>query len=346
MRFTPIAIVGPTASGKTPLALAIAARLPVEIISIDSAQVYVGMDIGTAKPSAVERAQVPHHLLDIIAPTEPYSAARFRTDAQRAICEVQARGRLPLLVGGTMLYLKALRDGLSDLPGADPVLREEIEREAQTRGWPALHADLARLDPPTAARLDPNDAQRIQRALEVIRLTGQPMSALLTRHGGADREHAVNPHANLHAGSNAELPTELPTDASAEPPVDSLKVIALMPAVRADLHRRIAERFDAMLAAGLVEELEQLKSRYSLRSDLPSMRCVGYRQAWQYLEGAIDRATLRETAIAATRQLAKRQMTWIRAMTDVTMLECFAGDLVARAIRIIETGTASRGRSP
>ncbi len=334
MRFAPIAIVGPTASGKTPLALAIAARLPVEIISIDSAQVYVGMDIGTAKPSAVERAQVPHHLLDIIAPTEPYSAARFRTDAQRVICEVQARGRLPLLVGGTMLYLKALRDGLSDLPGADPAVRDQIDREAQTRGWPALHADLARLDPPTAARLDPNDAQRIQRALEVIRLTGQPMSALLKRRAGADRDHAVN--------SNADLSV----DAPAEPPADSLTVIALMPAARADLHRRIAERFDAMLAAGLVEELEQLRSRYSLRSDLPSMRCVGYRQAWQYLEGAIDSSTLRETAIAATRQLAKRQMTWIRAMSDVTVLECFAGDLVARAIRIIETGTASKGRSP
>lgn len=317
MSFAPVAIVGPTASGKSHLALALAARFPIEIISIDSAQVYVGMDIGTAKPSHTERARVPHHLIDIVAPDEPYSAARFRQDAQRVIREVQARGRLPLLVGGTMLYLKALREGLSDLPGADSALRQVIGHEATERGWPALHAELARLDPSTAARLDPNDAQRIQRALEVIRMTGQPMSALL-RHG------ARTTVSHRDEASSAQC---------------DVRVIALMANDRPALHRRIEARFDAMIAAGLVGELEQLRSRFALHAQLPSMRCVGYRQAWRMLEGEIDHATLRSTGIAATRQLAKRQMTWIRSLRDSTILDCFAPDLDVSVVRIIESAT-------
>jgi tRNA dimethylallyltransferase len=295
--------MGPTASGKSALAAALARRFPVEIVSVDSAQVYRGMDVGTAKPTAAERASVPHHLIDILDPTEAYSAARFRTDALGAVHAIAARGRVPLLVGGTMLYFKALRDGLSDLPEADARLRAAIEAEAGERGWPALHAELARVDPATATRLKPGDAQRIQRALEIWRTTGVPMSKLLGARTSA-------------------------------PPLRVVQ-IALVPGDRATLHRRIAARFDRMLAAGLVEELAALRERYTLHAGLPSMRCVGYRQAWAHLAGEYDRAGLRDRGIFATRQLAKRQLTWLRSTPDTVELDCLASDLADRAAAIV-----------
>jgi tRNA dimethylallyltransferase len=293
--------MGPTASGKTPLALALARVLPLEIVSVDSAQIYRDMNVGTAKPSLSERAGVPHHLLDIIDPTEAYSAARFRADALRLMEEIAARGRVPLLVGGTMLYFKALREGLSDLPESDAAVRELIDAEAAARGWPALHADLANVDAETAARLKPTDAQRIQRALEIFRTTGRPMSQLLGRRNF----------------------TGLPF---------RLIELALVPSDRTALHRRIEARFDAMLESGLVEELRRLRKRYALRPELPSMRCVGYRQAWQFLEGEIDRDEFRDHGIFATRQLAKRQLTWLRAMKAVPTFDCLAEDLDAEAL--------------
>jgi tRNA dimethylallyltransferase len=291
-----VLLMGPTASGKSALALALAGRFPVEIVSVDSAQVYRGMDIGTAKPDAATLARVPHHLIDVIDPTEAYSAARFRADALAAIAAIRARGRVPLLVGGTMLYFKALAAGLSDLPPADPAVRAELDARAAAAGWPAQHAERARVDPETAARLAPTDAQRIQRALEVHALTGTPLSRL---QGARSPDPALGP----------TIP------------------VALLPPDRARLHRRIAERFDAMLAAGLVAELAALRHRYRLTPDLPSMRCVGYRQAWAFLDGAIDAAALREQGIAATRQLAKRQFTWLRAL-PATAFDAEAGDLV------------------
>ena len=277
---TPICLAGPTGCGKTAAALAIAEVLPVEIISVDSALVYRGMDVGTAKPTAAELAAVPHHLIDILDPTESYSAAEFVRDARRLSGEIAARGRLPLLVGGTMLYFKALFDGLSTLPQADAALRAAIDAEAAERGWPAMHAELARLDPPTAARLAPNDSQRIQRALEVVRLTGRAMSA-------------------LHAASR---------DTGVDWPLFSLE-----PTDRAWLHERLAQRFDAMLAQGLVDEVKALRARGDLSLALPSMRCVGYRQVWEALDRN-DFSDLRERGVAATRQLAKRQVTWLRSM--------------------------------
>ena len=287
-----ILLMGPTASGKTGLALALARHLPVEIISVDSALVYQDMDIGTAKPSAEEQAQVPHHLIDIINPLHAYSAAQFAHDARQLMAEITARGRVPLLAGGTMLYFKALQDGLSDLPAADPSVRAELDQLAAERGWPALHAELARIDPATAERLAPNDAQRIQRALEIHRLTGQPMSALI-----AQRQHDP-------------LPWQL------------LK-IALLPSDRSVLHQRIATRFTQMLDAGLLDEVRQLRQRYpGLHTGLPSMRCVGYRQAWHYLDGDIDRQQLIDQGIAATRQLAKRQLTWLRGMDGLMEVDC------------------------
>jgi tRNA dimethylallyltransferase len=304
MEATAVLLMGPTASGKSALAMAIAARLPVEIVSVDSAQVYRGMDVGTAKPGADERRTVPHHLIDVVDPTEAYSAARFRTEAVRLVAEIAARGRLPLLVGGTMLYFKALRDGLSDLPAADAGVRAAIDAEARARGWPALHTELAHVDPETAARLEPGDAQRIQRALEVFRVTGVPLS----RHLGARADAA--PFA-LHA-------------------------IGLLPADRSVLHRRIAARFDAMLAAGLVDELRGLRARFALHPGLPSMRCVGYRQAWRHLEGEYDRAELRERGIFATRQLAKRQLTWLRAWAGLRTFDCFDPHLAPQVLAALE----------
>ncbi|HTP73124.1 MAG TPA: tRNA (adenosine(37)-N6)-dimethylallyltransferase MiaA [Burkholderiaceae bacterium] len=279
---TPRALVlaGPTASGKSALALALAQRIELEIVSVDSAQVYRGMDVGTAKPSAAERARVPHHLIDILDPAQSYSAARFASDAARLIGEINQRGRAALLVGGTMLYLKALFNGLDALPEADPAVRAAIDARAAAHGWPALHAELARTDPDTAARLAPHDAQRIQRALEVWQLTGRTLSQL--------------------QGQRARSGLALP-------------MIALEPRDRAWLHTRIAERFDGMLRDGLVDEVRALRARGDLRATLPSMRCVGYRQAWQALDAG-DLHELRDRGIAATRQLAKRQLTWLRSM--------------------------------
>src|SRR6266508_357254 len=295
-----ILLMGPTASGKSRLALALAQAFPIEIVSVDSAQIYRGMDIGTEKPSLPERRTVPHHLIDIIDPTDAYSAARFRDDALRLVQDVAARKRIPLLVGGTMLYFKALREGLSELPESDPVVRARIDAEAAVCGWPAMHSELAKIDASTAMRLKPSDAQRIERALEIYRVTGKPMSQLLGR-------------------TKSALPFRL-------------LELALVPSDRAELHRRIESRFDAMLERGLVEELRALRERYALRPGLPSMRCVGYRQAWQHLEGEFGRNELRDRGIFATRQLAKRQLTWLRAMKAVRSFDCLAEDLDAEAL--------------
>ncbi|PKO83567.1 MAG: tRNA (adenosine(37)-N6)-dimethylallyltransferase MiaA [Betaproteobacteria bacterium HGW-Betaproteobacteria-11] len=297
--------LGATASGKTQLAFEIASRFPCEIVSIDSAQVFRDMDIGTAKPDAATLARFPHRLIDLITPEERYSAARFRTDALREMAAITAAGRIPLLVGGTMLYVKALREGLAALPAADPALRAGIGREAALRGWPALHAELARLDPATAARLAPNDAQRIQRALEIIRLSGRPMSAHLARH-------------------TAEA---LPYDAL---------VISLEPAERGELHRRIAERFALMLDSGLVAEVETLRQRYRLHAELPALRCVGYRQVWQMLEGELPENQLLERGIYATRQLAKRQLTWLRGMEGLVRFDPFAAATPRAVLAAVE----------
>jgi len=300
-----VAIMGPTASGKTAAALEIASRIPCEIISVDSALVYRGMDIGTAKPSAAERAQAPHHLIDILDPADAYSAMQFRQDALRLVADILQRGRLPLLVGGTMLYFKALREGLDELPQADPQVRARLDQEAARDGVPALHARLATLDPASAARLHPTDSQRIQRALEIIELSGQPMSALLAQR------------------SAPELPFEL-------------LPLALEPSDRAVLHQRVAARFDAMLAGGLIDEVATLRARGDLHAGLPSMRCVGYRQVWSYLDGADDRAGMREKGIAATRQLVKRQLTWLRALPQRQTFDCLAPDAPARLLQAID----------
>lgn len=292
-----VTLMGPTASGKTDLAVALAARFPLEIISVDSALVYQDMDIGTAKPDAALLAQAPHHLIDIVPPTGNYSAARFRADALRLMADISGRGRIPFLVGGTMLYFRALKGGLDALPEADPVLRAEMEARAALEGWPALHAELAGLDPTTAARLKPNDAQRIQRALEVCQLSGRPMSELLA----------------------AEADKSLPY---------RLLEIALVPGDRAWLHERINRRFRLMLEGGLVDEVRRLRQRYDLHAGLPSMRCVGYRQAWQFLDGEIDSAELYEKGAAATRQLAKRQLTWLRSWEGAEFFDCQRPDLV------------------
>jgi tRNA dimethylallyltransferase len=294
-------LMGPTASGKTALAVHLVEHLPLEIISVDSALVYRGMDIGTAKPDAETLARAPHHLLDIRDPAETYSAAAFCEEARRLMAGITGRGRVPLLVGGTMLYFRALLHGLDDLPKADPALRKEIEAEAAEWGWPALHAELARVDPVTATRLAPNDSQRIGRALEIFRLRGMPMSS------------------QLQQASN-ELPYRV-------------LQLALLPSDRAVLHQRIAARFDAMLAAGLIDEVRALRQTCALNAAMPSMRAVGYRQAWAYLEGEIDLTQLRDQGIAATRQLAKRQLTWMRSWPGVVELDCLADDLHAEALR-------------
>ena len=306
-----ICLAGPTASGKTAAALAIAQAHPVEIISVDSALVYRGMDIGTAKPSAAELASVPHHLVNIRDPLQAYSAAEFVQDAHRLIHQITARGRLPLLVGGTMLYFKALFDGIDPMPPAQPALRADIEAEAQRNGWPALHAELARVDPVTAARLAPADSQRIQRALEVYRASGLPMS-------------------HFHARSAAPAPSTVP-------------LITLEPLYRAWLHTRIAQRFHAMLAAGFVDEVRALRARGDLHSELPSMRCVGYRQVWDTLDGAFGMDSLHERGIAATRQLAKRQITWLRSMPQRQVVNGQEADATQQVLRAVEramTGTA------
>src|SRR5574340_1060781 len=302
-----IFLLGPTASGKTAIALALAQQLPAEIVSVDSAQVFIDMDIGTAKPDAAMRAACPHHLIDLITPEESYSAARFRDDALRVRADITRRGRVPLLAGGTMLCFLALREGLSQLPASDPKLRREIEDEARRRGWPALHAELAHIDAGAAARLNRNDAQRIQRALEIVRLTGEPLSAGLAR-----RDESSFPYRVIALG--------------------------LAPSARGVLHERIAARFDAMLRAGLVDEVAALREKYRLDRELPAMRSVGYRQAWAHLEGELDRDALREKGIVATRQLAKRQLTWLRAMRDVTVLDCLRADLAGAALAAVRRG--------
>jgi len=294
-------LLGPTASGKSRLALELAERLPLEIVSLDSAQVYRGMDIGTAKPTLEERARVPHHLIDVVDPDEAYSAGRFRSDAIQAVNGILARGRIPLLVGGTMLYYRTLGSGLDDLPVADPAIRRAIDAEALARGWAALHAELALVDPKAAQRIAPGDAQRVQRALEVYRLTGRALSSFQT-------------------GAAAELPFRLAS-------------FAIVPPDRALLHRRIEERFDAMLEAGLIEEVRSLRRRHRLSADLPSMRCVGYRQVWGHLEGEYDRKVMRDKAIAATRQLAKRQMTWLRSFKGVELLAERDANLLAERMK-------------
>ena len=296
-----IFLMGPTASGKTGVAVELAQRLPVELVSVDSALVYRNMDIGTAKPDAATLARAPHHLIDIIDPTEAYSAAAFRHDALRLMADISARGKIPLLVGGTMLYFKALREGLSDLPQADPEIRAALDAEIAQHGIQHLHRQLAEVDAETAARLAPNDTQRIQRAMEIYRLTGSPMSVLLGRQ------------------TRHELPYRILS-------------IALIPSDRAQLQARIAIRFKQMLAQGLIEELRALRKKYPLHPDLPSMRCVGYRQSWQYLEGEIGEAQLLETGIAATRQLAKRQLTWLRSMPENIELDCLAPNLAQTAL--------------
>ena len=315
-----LALAGPTASGKTAAALAIARDLPVEIISVDSALVYRGMDIGTAKPSATELAAVPHHLIDIRDPLHAYSAAEFCTDARRLIADITARGKLALLVGGTMLYFKALAEGLDDMPRADPVLRAEIEARSRALGWPALHAELAQVDPVTAARLNPADSQRIQRALEVYRLSGQPMSSL-----HAIKKIAIDPISTGSEGQN---------DAKNLP--DQRLLISLEPTDRAWLHARIAQRFDAMLAAGLLDEVQTLRARGDLNPDLPSMRCVGYRQAWEALDGQWPMAELRDRGVFATRQLAKRQITWLRASPERRAIPCEAPDALAQVLALAQ----------
>jgi tRNA dimethylallyltransferase len=300
-----IFLMGPTASGKTALAVSLVERFPLEIISVDSALVYRDMNIGTAKPDAETLARAPHHLLDIRDPTEAYSAAAFCEDARRLMADITARGRVPLLVGGTMLYFKALLQGLDDLPPADAALRQKLDQEAASRGWPALHAELAQVDPVTAARLAPNDSQRIGRALEIFHLTGSPMSALLAK------AQSTLPYRVLQ--------------------------LALIPSDRAVLHQRIATRFDQMLAGGLIEEVESLRRHYALEADMPAMRAVGYRQAWAYLDGAITLSELREQGIAATRQLAKRQLTWLRSWSNAIELDCLAADVESKALARVKT---------
>ena len=320
-RVDAIALVGPTASGKTAAALAIAQHWPVEIISVDSALVYRGMDIGTAKPTADELAQVPHHLIDIRDPLHAYSAAEFARDATALMADIRARGKLPLLVGGTMLYLKALRDGIDDLPTAQPELRAEIEQQALALGWPAMHAELAKADAITAARLAPNDAQRISRALEVWRVSGKALSQWFAE-GEATR--AAQPALNM-------------------------PLLSLEPVDRAWLHQRIALRFDLMLAGGFLAELQALRARGDLHIDLPSIRCVGYRQAWELLD--VAQATgaspdsilpqLHELGVAATRQLAKRQLTWLRGMDERIVIPCDAPDALAQTLAAVKRFTAA-----
>lgn len=298
-------LLGPTASGKSAVAAALAKTFPVEIISVDSAQVYRGLDIGTAKPDAAERALIPHHLIDILEPEETYSAARFANDAREIIEAVLARGHLPLLVGGTMLYARALREGLHDLPQADALVRKGLDQEAAQLGWQALHARLAAVDPQTAARLAPGDSQRIQRALEVWMVSGKPLSDWLARSERGQAE-----------------------------PWSMLR-IALEPSNRSVLHARIEARFRSMIGAGLIDEVRALRQRPHLRADLPSMRCVGYRQVWEWLDAPDSVEALMSRGSAATRQLAKRQLTWLRGDAERAVIDCLAPDVVEQVRQVI-----------
>jgi tRNA dimethylallyltransferase len=298
--------MGPTASGKTGVAVELVQHMPVELISVDSALVFRDMDIGTAKPDAATLARAPHHLIDIISPTEAYSAAAFRHDALRLMADITARSKIPLLVGGTMLYFKALREGLSPLPQADAALREQLDAEIARHGIEHLHAKLAKVDAETAARLHSTDTQRVQRAMEIFLVSGKPMSELIKQQEQDPLPYAITP-------------------------------IALIPSDRAVLHQRIAARFAEMMKNGLVDELRGLRDKYALHRDMTSMRCVGYRQAWEFMEGEISKAELSEKGIAATRQLAKRQLTWLRSMPDSIELDCLASSLTDQISRQIET---------
>lgn len=298
-----ICLAGPTAAGKSAATLALARHWPVEIITVDSATIYRDMDIGTAKPSAQEQALVPQHLLDIRDPAQSYSAAEFCTDATALIKQIRARGRIPLLCGGTMMYYKALREGLNDLPGANSEVRQALEAQAEQLGWPALHARLAEVDPITAQRLAPNDSQRIQRALEIWHLSGQPMSTLLQQGRPGNAEDGPN-----------------------------YLTVSMEPSDRLALHRRIAQRYHLMLEQGLVEEVQRLYDRGDLHPGLPSIRCVGYRQLWDYLDGNVSKTHAVEQAIAATRQLAKRQLTWLRAQPDRIIVDCLSPNAAAQVL--------------
>ncbi len=306
-----ILLMGPTASGKTAAALELARHFPIELISVDSAQVFVDMNVGTAKPDAATLAAFPHHLIDLITPEEAYSAARFRNDALACMADIVRRGRIPLLVGGTMLYYKALLEGLAELPAAAPAIRAEIDALAATHGWPAVHAELARVDPETARRLHPTDSQRLQRALEIYRLSGIPMSALLAQ-------------------------------GEKQTPAYDYLALGLLPSDRAVLHTRIAARFDEMLAQGLEDEVSALRQRYRLSLELPSMRCVGYRQVWEAQDGRIPRGELRDRGIYATRQLAKRQLTWMKNTLRPELFDSLSADVLdrlsARVSTFLESG--------
>jgi tRNA dimethylallyltransferase len=327
MKARALAIAGPTASGKTGLALAIAAHLQAqggaEIISVDSALVYQGMNIGTAKPTREELAAVPHHLIDIRDPLTAYSAAEFARDALACVHDISSRGKLPLLVGGTMLYFKALLEGLNDMPGANPHIRELIQVEAEIAGWPALHAQLQVVDPLTAARLAPADSQRISRALEVFRISGKPLSSFQKNLDGAAAHPGSQDAPGLSALSFQNVP-----------------MLSLEPLHRTWLHQRIEQRFDQMLAQGFLEEVKSLRARGDLQIDLPAMRCVGYRQAWEALDGSLPMAELRDRGIFATRQLAKRQLTWLRSMPRRTVLQADGPDVLAQALAWVDLQVA------
>ena len=295
--------VGPTGAGKTHLAMALAEHAKsigqtIELISMDSALVYCGLDIGSAKPTKAEQAAVQHHLIDILEPTESYSAARFANDAKRLCEEIRARGHIPVVVGGTMLHWRAWAHGLSSLPPADPEIRARLDEQGKMIGWPAMHAELAKVDFVTATRLQPNDSQRVQRALEVYAITGKPMSELL-----------------------AESPSEDGREGSAIP--EWINLISLEPSDRSRLHQNLEKRFDEMLAGGLLEEIELLRKNPGLHADLPAIRSVGYRQVWEYLDGAADQKEMRYKALAATRQLGKRQLTWLRAIAGRNTFDPF-----------------------
>ena len=312
-------LAGPTASGKSAGVLALARRWPIEIINVDSATIYTGMDIGTAKPTRQERATTPQHLLDIRDPAESYSAAQFVQDTHRLIGQIRGRGRIPVLAGGTMMYFNALRQGLNTLPQADPAIRAQIEQMAMQHGWAYVHDQLNDLDPTTAARLSPNDRQRIQRMLEVCLITGQPYSSLIQEEGRREG-------------------------------TDTFHIVSLEPSERRQLHERIASRFDQMLEQGLVREVEQLRHRGDLHEALPSIRCVGYRQIWQHLAGQDTLDGAREKAIAATRQLAKRQLTWLRSMPERHVIDCLQADVTARVIdaaaAVMSEDTSDRPAQP
>ena len=326
MKARAIAIAGPTASGKTGLALAIAAHLKprggAEIISVDSALVYKSMDIGTAKPTAAELAAIPHHLIDIRDPLNAYSAAEFARDAWVCIKDIASRGKVPLLVGGTMLYFKALLEGLNDMPAADPAIRAQIQAEAEDVGWAAMHTQLQAVDPVTAARLAPADSQRISRALEVFKISGKPLSSF---------------QRNTNINTNTD---KIDTDLSNELNFHNVSMLSLEPLDRAWLHKRIEQRFDDMLAHGFLDEVKSLRARGDLQIDLPAMRCVGYRQAWEALDGSMPMAELRDRGVFATRQLAKRQLTWLRSMPHRSVLQADAVDVLPQALKWVDAQLA------